>query len=278
MAELPEAETVRRDLEKEVVGKRVKSVEVTDMRAVHRHPNKSHFVAKLEGRKIAGLQRRGTHLLFRLDGDDVLVTDLASGGQLRRAAAKDPVPDDARVVVTFTQGGQLRFLDRAGAGELFVIPADTLEAEVPVLAELGFDPIDDVMSWAAFGARMQARKGKLKATLTDSRVVAGIGPVYSDEILFAAGLRYDRGADSLSTQEVRRLSRAVAEVLHDAIKHGGVTLPDSGHADVFGKPGDYQKELKVYGREGQPCPRCRSLVVRRKWSGRTAYLCEQCQV
>ena len=102
---------------------------------------------------------------------------------------------------------------------------------------------------------------KLKAFLMDQTIIAGIGNIYADEILFAAGLRYDRMTDSLSTQEIRRLYRAVVETLHDAIKYGGSTLADEQYVDLNGKPGEYQEHHKVYDRESQPCRRCRRATI-----------------
>ncbi|MDQ4133494.1 MAG: bifunctional DNA-formamidopyrimidine glycosylase/DNA-(apurinic or apyrimidinic site) lyase [Actinomycetota bacterium] len=279
MPELPEVETIRRDLEREVVGKRIKTVQVTGMRSIRRHPNKKHFASKLEGRKITAVERRGKFLLFRLDSGDVLVVHLGMSGQLLRPkSVKGEAPKHTHVVLTFTQGGILRFVDPRTFGELFVTTPDELENQVPELAHLGFDPVDDMMSWTRFGERLHAHKTKLKILLTDQKFVAGIGNIYSDEILFAAGLRYDRTSDSLSSQEVRRLYRAMVETLQEAIKHRGSSLPDEQYRDLFGELGEYQTMHKVYNREGQPCRRCRSTVVKVKVNGRSAFLCEQCQV
>ena len=279
MPELPEVETLKRDLDREVVGKRIKSVEVGGMRSIRRHPNKKHFVAKLEGRKLTAVERKGKYLLLKLDGGDVLVVHLGMSGQLLRAkGTKEPSDKHTHVVFTFTQGGQLRFVDPRTFGELFVTTPDELEAQVPELAHLGFDPVDDMMSWTRFGELLTVRKAKLKVLLMDQRFVAGIGNIYSDEILFAAGLRYDRSSDSLSSQEVRRLYRAMVETLQEVIKHRGSSLADQQYRDLFGEPGDFQTLHKVYDREGQACRRCRSTIVRVKVNGRSSFLCPQCQV
>jgi formamidopyrimidine-DNA glycosylase len=278
MPELPEVETIRRDLEKEVIGKRIKTVEVGEMRAIRRHPNKKHFIAKLEGQKIESVERRGKNLLLGVGDDDLLVVHLGMSGQLLRTANKDPKAPHTHVVITFTQHGQLRYVDPRTFGEMFVVARDALAEEAPELTGLGYDPVEDVMSWTAFGEMLRARKVKLKTLLTDQKFVAGIGNIYSDEILFTAGLRYDRGSDSLSTQEVRRLYRAVGEVLHDAIKHRGSSLSDQQYRDLHGEIGQYQLEHKVYAREGEACKRCRSPIQRVKWQQRSTFFCAQCQV
>ena len=279
MPELPEVETIRRDLDKEAVGKRIKAVDVTGMRSIRRHPNKKHFTAKLIGRKILSVDRKGKYLLLRLDGGDVLVVHLGMSGQLLFTRhLKDPLEKHTHVVITFTTGGQLRFVDPRTFGEIFVTAADHVAAEVPELAHLGFDPLDDVITWTSFGERLRARHTKLKPLLMDQQFLAGIGNIYSDEILFAAGLRWDRSSESLSSQEIRRLYRAMIETLQDAIRHRGSSLADEQYRDLFGEIGDFQSQHKVYDREGQACRRCRSPIVRVKVGGRSHFLCGQCQV
>jgi formamidopyrimidine-DNA glycosylase len=277
MPELPEVETIRHDLEKEAVGKRVKSVEVTGNRSVRRHKNKKQFISRVEGQKIDGVSRRGKYLLVSL-GDDWLVIHLGMSGQLLKSATKDPLVPHTHVVISFTQGGQLRYVDPRTFGELFVVAKGSVADEVPEIAELGFDPVEDVISWNSFGAMLMAKKVKLKTLLTDQHFIAGIGNIYSDEILWAAGLRYDRSSDSLSTQEVRRLHRAVIEILHEAIKFRGSSLADQQYRDLYGKVGGYAAEHKVYAREGEACRRCRKPIARVKWGGRSTFLCESCQV
>jgi formamidopyrimidine-DNA glycosylase len=280
MPELPEVETLKRDLEKEVVGKRIKQVDVSGMRSIRRHPNKKHFAAKLEGRKITGIDRRGKYLLVKLEGGDILVVHLGMSGQLLRSkgVAKDKPDKHTHVVITFTQAGRLRFIDPRTFGELFVTTPEDLPGEVPELHHLGFDPVDQMMSWTQFAEMLHHRKAKLKVLLMDQKFVAGIGNIYSDEILFAAGLRYDRLSDSLSTQEVRRLYRAMVETLQEAIKHRGSSLADEQYRDLFGEIGEFQSLHKVYDREGEACRRCRSTIVRVKANGRSSFLCPQCQV
>jgi formamidopyrimidine-DNA glycosylase len=279
MPELPEVETIRRDLEKEAVGKRIKTVEVTGMRSIRRHTNKKHFISRLEGRKITGIDRKGKYLLVKLEGTDYLVIHLGMSGQLLWSKnGKDEKAKHTHVVIGFTTAGQLRFLDPRTFGELFVTSVEDLDSAVPELAHLGFDPVEQAISWTVFGEMLHSKHRKLKDLLMDQKFLAGIGNIYSDEILWAAGLRYDRSSDDLTSQEIRRLYRAMSETLHDAIKHRGSSLADEQYRDLFGKVGGYSEEHKVYDREGQPCRRCRSPIARIKLGGRSHFLCEQCQV
>jgi formamidopyrimidine-DNA glycosylase len=277
--ELPEVETIRRDLDKEAVGKRVKAVDVTGMRSIRRHPNKKHFTTKLVGRKITGVDRKGKYLLLCLDDGDVLVVHLGMSGQLLFTRhLKDPLDKHTHVVITFTTGGQLRFVDPRTFGEVFVTSADHVAAEVPELAHLGIDPLEDVITWTSFGEMLRKRHTKLKPLLMDQQFLAGIGNIYSDEILFAAGLRWDRSSETLSSQEIRRLYRAMIETLQDAVRHRGSSLADEQYRDLFGEVGDFQSQHKVYDREGQACRRCRSPILRVRVAGRSHFLCGQCQV
>lgn len=279
MPELPEVETIRRDLEKEIVGRRVKTVEVKGRRSIRRHKSAPEFRGRIEGRKVTSVRRAGKYLLVGLDDADVLVVHLGMSGQLFRAkSAKEPLERHTHVVITFTQAGQLRFVDPRTFGELFVTSPDELGAAVPELAHLGFDPLEEVMSWAQFGVMLADRHSALKGLLMDQKFVAGIGNIYSDEILFAAGLRYDRQSDSLSAQEVRRLYRAMVETLTEALKYRGSSLADEQYRDLYGETGDFQGQHQVYDRAGQACRRCRNAVVKVKVNGRSAFLCEHCQI
>ena len=278
MPELPEVETIRRELERDIVGRKIKTVDVSNNRSIRRHSTRKQFSSRLVGTKITGLERRGKYLIAKLDSGDVLVMHLGMSGQLLRKANKDAAIKHTHVVIGFTQGGQLRFVDPRTFGELFVTTPESIEEEVPELAELGIDPVDQPMSWVDFGRLLRQHNMKLKAFLMDQKILAGIGNIYSDEILFAAGLRYDRTTDSLSSQEIRRLYRAVVETLHDAIKYGGSTLSDEQYVDPSGKKGEYQEYHQVYDREKQACRRCRGTIVKAKFSGRSTYFCDQCQM
>jgi len=278
MPELPEVETIRRELEREVVGKKIKAVEVTGDRSVRRQ-DVPEFTKRLEGTKISGAQRKGKYLLMPLDSGDVLVVHLRMSGQLLRATPKEPLAPHTHVVISFTQGGQLRFVDPRTFGELFLATPDEMTSEITELAELGVDPVETPMSWVDFGHLLRRKRMKLKAFLTDQTMIAGIGNIYADEILFDSGLRYDRDTDSLTTQEIRRLYRSLVEILHEAIKYGGSTLSDEQYVDLNGNPGEYQSHHQVYDREKQPCRRCRRHdIVKAKFAGRSTYFCEVCQV
>ena len=278
MAELPELETLRRELEKEAVGKRFKTPEVTGTKVIRHNGSKKTFQARLEGAKVKSVDRKGRYLVGNLDNGELLVIELGPVGRLEKVAPKSTAPKGTAVVLSFTQGGQIRLVDATGAAQAFVVAADALAAEVPEVAAGGLDPVADAVSWTSFARVLLSRSAKLKNLLMDPHVVAGIGPIYSDEILWEAGLRYDRTTDTLSSQEIRRLFRALVETLHEAVKHRGTTVDDHPFVDLYGKPGDYQDELKVFAREGEPCRRCRAPISKSRVGNKPLYHCEACQV
>ncbi len=299
MPELPEVETVRTILAREVIGKKVKLAHVTDGRAVRRHKTAKDFRALLEGRSIKSVERLGKNIVVGLDNGSHLVIHLGMTGQVLRAKnAKEERPKHTHVVISFTSGDELRYVDQRTFGELYVStpPAEgeeheiskfarlsiggdglTVRRQVPELAHLGIDPFEDQVGWDRFAAVLRSRTLGLKTLLTDQEIMAGIGNIYSDEILFASGLMYDRVSESLSTIEIRRLHRTIPEILAEAVKHGGTTLADEMFLNPDGEPGRYQELLQVHTREGQPCYQCRTPVSKVVFHQRATYFCVKCQ-
>src|SRR6266568_2528468 len=277
---------MRRDLEKDVVGTRIKQLEgrpsPNALRTIRRHakPGKRgvrrEFASRLESRKITKVERKGKYLLLHLEGGEVLVVHFGMSGQFIRATKRQPLPPHTHVVITFQQGGDLRFVDPRTFGELFVAAGDEL-GRVKELQHLAIDPLDQVFTWPTFQYLLAQRAAKMKQLMMDQKFISGLGNIYSDEVLFHAGIRYDRLSDTLSSQEVRRLYRAIQEILQEAIKLRGTTLDDEAYVDLFGKAGEYQHELKVYGRVGLACRRCRTPIQTVKVQQRTSYFCPQCQ-
>lgn len=280
MPELPEVEVVRRDLEKEIVGKKIKKVEVRNtknaMRAIRRHKRRKEFEDALAGLKITKIDRRGKYILMHLNGK-ILVSHLGMSGQISLTKASAAQENHTHVVIHFTIGGQLRFVDPRTFGEMFVTEKGEL-GEVKELQNLGIDPLEQALTWQYFSKTLEEKKTKLKALLMDQKFICGLGNIYSDEILFAAGLRFDRPSNELSSQEVRRLYRAIQEILQEAIRFRGTSADDEQYKDLYGALGEFQTQLKVYQREGQPCRRCRTPVERARWSNRSTFFCPQCQV
>ncbi|MBK9178943.1 MAG: bifunctional DNA-formamidopyrimidine glycosylase/DNA-(apurinic or apyrimidinic site) lyase [Acidimicrobiales bacterium] len=277
MPELPEVETVRRGLAEALGGVRVRHVEVSGARTVRRQPVEE-LVARLGGARVEGVRRRGKYLLVPLDTAEVLVVHLRMSGQLRLARGPaEARPPHTRAVLTLDDGRELRFVDPRTFGELFVsVPAGRRRLP-PELAGLGPDALDELRTPGQLRAVLGRSRRRLKDVLTDQRAIAGLGSIYADEALHAAGLRFDRRADTVSGDEVATLRRAVRTTLLAAIRAGGSTLGDGQYVDPVGRPGRYQQRHRVYGRAGQACRRCGTPVERARWSGRSAYFCPTCQ-
>jgi formamidopyrimidine-DNA glycosylase len=273
MFELPEVETVRRDLDRDLAGKKVKDVEAMSMKTLGRYKSRKAFTSQLESMKIDAVERRGLYIAIVLDGDSTLVIDLGSTGSLRRHANKDEIDPATEIIITFTQHGQLRLLDAEGTAQAFVVDTDAIADELPELDGYGLDPVEEPVSWTTFGRSLLSHKSKLKTLLTDPTFVVGIGDIYADEILFHAGLRHDRLSDSLSSQEIRRLHRSLVGTLHDAIKYRGTSVDARPFIDPFGQPGEYGDHLEVWGKHGDLSGRSRLPIERVKFGGSWTYYC-----
>jgi formamidopyrimidine-DNA glycosylase len=279
MPELPEVETVRADLAATIVDREVVRVEATGTRTGRRR-GAAALVDGATGRTVTAVARHGKYLLDELDGGpDVVVIHLRMSGQLRWApgGATEPSPPHTHVVVGFDGGAELRFVDPRTFGEVFVTTrtgAGGLPAE---LAHVGPDPLLAPLSVRELGGLLDGRRTALKARLLDQRALAGLGNIYGDEVLFAAGVRPGRAAGSLRPVEVRRIAEAVVPVLERAVALRGSTLADAQYCDLFGRPGRAQEEHRVYARSGEPCRVCGRAVVRGRIGGRCSFWCPRCQ-
>lgn len=274
--ELPEVETVRRDLERDLIGKKIKSAEAASMRCLRRYHNRRSFTSRLVGAKISRVSRIGLHIVIGLDNGLLLLAWLGSSGSLRRNVNKDAKLPGTEVVIQFTQHGQLRFVDTEGTGELFLIENNDSELDnaLPERASHGIDPVAEPILWTEFAQKLLSRKAKLKALLTDDSFVVGIGNIYADEILFNAGLRHDRITNTLSSQEIRRLHRALVGILHDALKYRGTSVPGRAFVDPAGQAGKYHIHLEVWGRNGKLSSRSRTPIKRIKFQRTWTYYCD----
>lgn len=280
MLELPEVEVLRKDLEKEVVGKRVKEVRVETASVVRPfHRTRPDFINALQERKIEGARRRGRVIFLDLDEDQTWIVQAHGTASLHRETANEEPGPNTHVSVSFTIGGAIHMSDVAtepGISTGVVATEDAL-AEAGLPAET-FDPLEDSLTWMEFGRRLVDASMPLRLLMVDPKVVVGFGNVYADEILYEAGLRYDRMSDTLSTQEVRRLYRAMHEVIAAAMKFRGSSLDGSDHDEIFDDDGDAAEHLKVYGRDGLPSMRSRKPIAKVRYKGVDTYFDPQSQV
>jgi len=277
MPELPEVEVVRRGLEDHVVGRRIVRVEVGRPRTVRRTSAEA-VIAGLSGTTMTAAGRRGKYLVAPLDSGDAVMFHLRMSGQLRLAARGAPRPPHTHVAMVLAGGDELWFVDPRTFGEVVVFDPLRAAVEVPELARLGPDPLLDELTAAMLRARLRDRARPIKGVLLDQQAVAGLGNIYTDEVLHAARVRFDRPAGALTARQVGALHSAIGSVLAAAIAAGGSTLADAQYVGLSGQPGTYQEQHRVYGREGQACRRCRrSTVVRARYAGRSTFFCPRCQ-
>ena len=276
--ELPEAETVRRGLAGELAGRWLVGVDATGARSVRRHPDPGELHARLAGRRVTEVGRHGKYLLLRTDGEEVAVVHLGMAGQVRVDGEGSLRPPHTHVAAALDDGRELRFVDPRTFGEFFVSAGSDRPGGRPKeLAHLGFDPLEDRVGPARFASLLASRRMQLKPLLMGQRLVAGIGNIYADEILWAAALRPDRVAAGLSAAEAAELRRKMLSVLRAAVRAGGSTLGDRSYVNVYGAPGRYQRSHRAYGMEGRPCARCGTPIARVRWGGRSTFFCPGCQ-
>jgi len=227
----------------------------------------------LVGAKVVAVERTGLVLKIQLDNEHWITVMLGEHGRLERLTGRTKPSADVVAVVSFTQGGDLRIADKKGSSTIQVVHDDALAEVLPAPETVGLDLLETPLSWVEFGRLVIGHKMPLKLLLTDPAIFVGIGDVYSNEILFDAGLRHDRSSAELSTQEVRRLYRSVVGVLHEAIKYRGTSLEERPFVDLTGEPGEFAEHLAVFGKDGDLSPRSREPIVKTSFKHQVVYYC-----
>ncbi len=282
MPELPEVEVVRSGLDRFVTGRTIASVGVLHPRAIRRHePGSIDFQARLVGRQISAVSRRGKYLWFVLDGRDLaIVGHLGMSGQLLVQPASAPDEKHLRIRMTFDEGGrELRFVDQRTFGGMALddLVSDGANGLVPsTVAHISRDPLDPLFDPAVFAKSLKSRRTGLKRALLDQTVVSGIGNIYADEALWRARLHYAYPADAMSAVRTRELLAEVQDVMSNALAQGGTSF-DALYVNVNGESGYFDVSLNAYGQQDQPCPRCGRLIVREPFMNRSSFRCPICQ-
>jgi formamidopyrimidine-DNA glycosylase len=273
MPELPEVESVRRQLAPALVGRRFERVSIDDSRLVRPY-EPAEVAAELEGELVAAVERRGKYLVVRFESGRVLLIHLRMTGSLLHAPAGS-LQDDPhrRAVVRLEDGSDVAYRDVRRFGTWLLLEPG--EAEPYLGARVGDEPLDTLFTAARLGERLAGRRTSLKAALLDQRTVAGIGNIYADEALWRARLNPLRPAAGLDRAELRRLHRAIRAALEHGLARQGSTLRDYRLPD--GSVGSMQNEFHVYGRRDEPCDRCGTAISRTQVAGRTTWFCPKCQ-
>lgn len=269
MPELPEVETTRRGVEPHSRGRRVLQVVVRDARL--RWPVAGDLPGAVTGQRVRAVERRAKYILFRLERGTLMV-HLGMSGSLRVVAPGAPPGIHDHVDLVLEGGACLRYNDPRRFGSFFYLPQG--EGHV-LLDHLGPEPLSPEFTGDLLYARSRRRKGPVKNFIMDGKVVVGVGNIYANEALFLSGIRPDRPAGRISKVRYERLADNIKQVLTYAIERGGTTLRDFVGGD--GKPGYFAQELRVYGRQGQPCKACGRPLKELRLGQRTSVFCVSCQ-
>jgi formamidopyrimidine-DNA glycosylase len=279
MPELPEAETIRCQLEREIIGATIRRVVVHIPRVAREHRSPRELARLVEGRRIGQVGRRGKAILLHLGGrkPHMLIIRLGMTGLLRVVPAEEPLDKATAVTIELSDGRHLRFLDQRQFGSLTARPGHDPE-EMPEFREYGPEPFSDAFTLDHLKEVFSRRSANLENVLMDQHVIAGIGKIYADEICFRAGLRPGRRAKGLTGPMRERLWRALREVLAEGIECRGSSANDETYRDVYGIPGTFQERMYVYQRTGEPCRVCGSPIRRTRMpGGRGMHWCPKCQ-
>lgn len=270
MPELPEVENVVRGLDAEITGQCVAQVLV--LRADVVHGNATAMQALLGGRRVRRVTRQGKRIHIACESETELVVHLGMSGQLTLAEQEQPIEAHTHLRLIFDDlPREVRFRDPRRFGGVWFFGTTSAES-ARSLGQLGIDPLTAPLEDFR---KVLSRRRQIKALLLDQRVVAGLGNIYCDEILHRAGIHPLTPAATLNEDQVRRLRRTMRAVLNAAIRAGGSSIND--YVDAAGRKGGYQNRHRVYGREGQPCPTCRTPITKALIAGRGTHFCSRCQ-
>lgn len=273
MPELPEVETIVRELRPRLVGARVTGCRILRADIVG-YPGARSFAARLRGSVVTGIKRRGKYLIFELSQGKTLVVHLRLSGALVFQSRRTALPRFARLVI-YLSHGRLVFEEPRVLGRVYLLMRGEEPSVLAGLRRLSPEPLTAAFDRAYFLKTVKKRRTAIKQVLLSQDLCAGVGNIYSDEALFRAGIRPRRRSCQLSAAEAARLLEALKEVLKEGIAYRGTSVSDYKRTD--GTSGAFQHRLNVYGREGEPCRRCGTAIAMVKVGSRRARYCPLCQ-
>jgi formamidopyrimidine-DNA glycosylase len=275
LPELPEVETIVRQLREKVTGQIIEKVKILRP-SQWKQNNPNSIVRKLKNRKIIGITRRAKFIVLELDDDCQLVIHLRMTGKLIWSDKNPNIDNYTRTILYFSSGESLQFNDTRALGTLAFF---TCEQKDAWQTKLGLEPLSD--QWELEKLKIMLSKSRLdmKSFLLDQTKIAGVGNIYVSEILFRSGIHPERRANTLSDNEIKKLHKNVPLVLQLAVDNMGTSLGDGkqNFRSLYNIEGEFQNMIKVYDREREKCFKCKSNVIRIKQKGRSSYFCGVCQ-
>ena len=269
MAEVPEVETLVRDLREAAVGRTITETHVLQSTAV-RFPTVDEYMSLLTGRVILGSQRRAKYILLPLSGEILLVIHLALWGTIALVPTDQPRLPETLIVWHLDQGQDLRLVDKLGYARAALGPPDVLATQLD-LNSLGPEAFDSDFDVDVLARQLTRRRGVLKSVLLNQRILAGLGNRDADESMWLAGIDPRRSAASLTSGELTRLHAAIGKVLNEGIALRGT------QRDLFGRKGQAIHRRYIFEKSGEPCPRCGARIAYLKIGGRNSFYCPNCQ-
>lgn len=273
MPELPEVETVRKTLVPLIQGKVIENVQVYWDKIIQT-PSVAEFCQALVGEEVVDVKRRGKYLIFELTHYQ-LISHLRMEGKYGLAKVGEPHTKHLHVVFTFKDGWELRYFDVRKFGRMALVPKGQA-ASYPGILKLGPEPFPETFDLPAFQAALQRSSKEIKPLLLEQKVVTGLGNIYVDEALWESKIHPLTPAKKMTHAEIKKLHQAIIDVLGRAIISGGTTI--RSYHNAVGEAGHFQVELAVYGKTGEPCPRCQTAIEKIKVGGRGTHFCPHCQV
>ena len=272
MPELPEIETIKKGLNKTVKGKRIKDITILLSKMVRRHSSKQEVTSRTRGKKVLDVKRRGKALIFMLDSPDVLIFRLGMTGQMLWSHPRSPLRKDkhTHIIIDLSKGERILFRDVRQFGEVCLVKKEHVEKTL----NMGPEPLNKGFTHETL-KKITSSPVKIKNILMDQKRIAGIGNIYSDEILFEAGIHPLRPGHLLKSRELKKLYREMGSILNEAIARKGDTI--GNYRNIFGESGGYQHVHRVYQRKGEDCRRCGTPIKKIKLSGRSCHFCPSCQ-
>lgn len=272
MPELPEVETVRRGLTQLVEGSTIKTVDVLYPKMINVSPEE--FNAALQGKRIEKIDRRGKYLFIRLSDNLTIVSHLRMEGKYDVEPEGSSIDKHTHIIFHLTDGRQLRYNDTRKFGRMNLVDTGT-EMQVAGLKTIGPEPTEDDLT-VAYMTKIFAKSRKVvKPFLLDQSNIAGLGNIYADEVLWLSKINPQQPVNTISLAKIKLLRKSIIAELKKAIAGHGTTV--HSYSTAYGEAGNFQNQLNVYGREGEPCPRCGTKIVKIKLAQRGTHYCPKCQ-
>lgn len=278
MPELPEVETVKKDLALKIIGCSIQKVKINLPKIIKQPQKSEEFRRRLEGTCVQAIHRRGKYILMILDTSDYLVIHLGMSGRFLLIGTQDSLSEmdkkHSHIQFNLNLNRILIYHDVRQFGKIWLLKKDE---RIPQIQDLGLEPLDHQFSFNHFYKLLKKNRSQIKSLLMNQKKIVGIGNIYANEILFSAGIYPTRQSDLLTLNEAQQLYNKMREILSKAVRMKGTTMRDDSYRDLLGNRGNYSHFLQIYGKKDGDCPRCSQPIVLIRLNNRSTFVCPNCQ-